>query len=191
MIATYKYHGPNKAKDPVQLNGVGADLIWLARMCVGEGGMKCTRKKASAMMWSLMNRYFLHPGRKHWQSFFYLMRAFSQPINPRWAEGGDLARRYAGTKYATPARLKRREYISTLSQHDIPHTIRSAVHDFSRGELFPPDELAGTYMTRISNWASHKFLNEKYPWGVNISGDWFFEDENLVRGCVVVDRGEG
>lgn len=162
------------------------DVLWLMRMCVGEGGMDCSRNKAAAMMWSMINRWFLHPGRKHWPSFKHLLRRFSQPINPRWARGGDLAEKYKNTRFADPKRLKRRDKISNLKESEIPIDVSNAVMCFQFGTLFPPEILTRTAKSRISNWASLQSTPRRFPWGVDIDGDWFFEDERLRQGVVAV-----
>jgi hypothetical protein len=56
----------------------------------------------------------------------------------------------------------------------------------------PPWQVLQLDHPRISNWASHKGLKEKYPWGISFENskrpDWFFEDVNLGPGVVVVDH---
>ncbi len=191
QLATYRYHGPIEKNQSRFAIIDDETALWAARMCVGEGGKKCPEKKAAAMLWSLMNRYMLHPARRHWPTFLFLMRRFSQPINPRWQKGGDLARKYAGTKYCTPARLRRRARISSLTWEQIPDHIVETVKAFQQGTIPPPSELNDLERPRISNWASHKNLDKKYPWGMSFEKskqpDWFFEDARLIAGRVVVD----
>lgn len=182
----YTYQGPLDNPRSTAIDEETA--LWATRMCVGEGGRRCSEAKAAAMLWALMNRWMLHPARRHWPTYLYLMRRFSQPINPRWQRGGDLARKYAGTPHCTPARLNRRERISSLEWGDIPGTIARAVWSFQEGILRPPEELCFLDRPRISNWASHKGLAQKYPWGVSFEKDWFFEDARLISGKVVVDH---
>jgi hypothetical protein len=157
-------------------------------MCVGEGGKKCSEEKASAMLWALLNRWFLHPGRRHWPTFLYLMQRFSQPINPRWQAGGDLARKYAGKPAASPARLRRRARICALGWDGVPLWIMDDVRRFQEGILPPPCQLEALDHPRISNWASYPGIRKKYPWGIDFQGDRFFEDVKLGRGSVVVDH---
>ena len=162
------------------------DKIWLARMCLGEGGKKCSRDKASAMLWAVMNRWHLWDRRKRYTDYVALARAFSQPINPRWLPGGDLAKKWAGTRFASPARFARRLWVCHRPWDKIPETIRVAVSDFQAGELFPPDALHRLNRARITNWASLKSTPEKFPWGLDIDGDWFFEDVGIRDGVVLV-----
>lgn len=157
--------------------------LWLMRMVVGEGGAKCSTRKTSALCWAIVNRWFLWPGARHYSNFVDMMRAFSQPINPRWGRGGDLAIK-AQEAYCHPGKLKRRERICSMQFKDIPKPIRENVELFAKGELLGPE--LNIEKQRISNWASLKLTSTKYPWGVDIDGDWFFEDENLRDGEVVV-----
>jgi hypothetical protein len=189
--AIYRYEGPNKSNNDRETIIDTETALWSARMIVGEGGYKCSEKKAAAMLWALMNRWFLHPARRHWPSYLYLMRRFSQPINPKWQRGGTLARKWINTKYTTEAKLKRREKISSLKTREIPDSINKMVEKFQAGSLQIPESVLTLEKPRISNWASHKGLNEKYPWGIKLEGgksyDWFFEDKNLIKGNVITD----
>lgn len=188
MTALYRYRGPraNRRELLLDLEHDHETQLWLMRMCYGEGGRKCSAVKASALLWAMVNRWFLHPGRAKWGSFERMLRLFSQPINPRWQRGGDLAIKYAGTEFATEQKLKRRKRVCALTSDDIPDNIYSAVINFSKGLLFPPLPLTRIAKSRISNWASLKSTPKKYPWGVDIAGDWFFEDRELVDGEVFV-----
>jgi hypothetical protein len=154
MTATYRYLGPLESNRDRVCQIDEETALWAARMCVGEGGKKCSEEKASAMLWALMNRWFLHPGRRHWPTFLYLMRRFSQPINPRWQAGGDLARKYRNKPAGSPARLRRRARISSMLWYEIPITIQCVVTFFEAGELSPPWSLSKLDRPRISNWAS-------------------------------------
>lgn len=185
--STYLYSGPGATR----VTKIDDDTaLWIGRMCVGEGGMKCSRDKASAMMWALMQRWMLWDKKYRYLTYKALMLAFSQPINPRWAEGGDKANKFKKTKFATPARLKRRKKISTMPWEKIPKRIRDAVIDFQNGKLFPPDILTTIDRPRITNWASLDSTPTRFPWGVDIDGDWFFEDAGIRDGIVVVDTEE-
>jgi peptidoglycan hydrolase-like protein with peptidoglycan-binding domain len=190
-LAVYRYVGSNTANQDRAATIDDETALWCARMCVGEGGQKCSAQKAAAMLWAIMNRWMLHPGRKSWPTYLYLLRRFSQPINPRWQKGGDLAEKYAGTESGSPARLKRRAQICALEWSDVPDTISKTVKAFQRGTLPPPEALRTLEHPRISNWASHKGLSKKYPWGIAFEKskqpDWFFEDAKLIKGSVVVD----
>lgn len=175
---TYRYNGPAKSKGPIVIGG--KEKLWLKRMVLGEGGWKCSDYKAAALCWAIVNRWFLWPGAKYYPTFISMMRAFSQPINPRWMTGGDLARKYVGRNAASKERLARRD--SICKETKFPFSIVSIVNLFSLG-LVPYNE-----PQRISNWASLPSTPEKHPWGFDVDGDWFFEDKNIKPGFVSVEK---
>jgi hypothetical protein len=184
--AFYVYRGPNTKHPHPQTAIDDETALWAARMCVGEGGVKCIVDKASAMMWSLMNRFMLHPSCAKWPTYLALMRGFSQPINPAWQGGGRLAIKYAGTDAASPERFKRRAQICSLTWEQIPKQIVQAVRDFQRGTLELPLYVLNHTRPRISNWASYPDVEKRFLDGIWIEGDWFFEDRSLRAGAVVI-----
>jgi len=185
MFAKYQYSGATPDTRTEIIDDETA--LWCSRMCVGEGGLVCSDEKISSMLWALMNRAFLWRGRNNYPTYLKLMRAFSQPINPRWQRGGDLAIKWAGRPPASLSRLSRRAHICSMDWSDIPIHIKKAVCAFQVGELFIPDIWTTINKARISNWASLPSTPKKYPWGIDIDGDWFFEDKGLRQGCVVVN----
>jgi len=188
---TYRYLG--SADNPRTLVVDDDTALWCARMLVGEAG-KIHRDEASAMLWAMLNRWFLHPGRRHWPTFLDMIRRFSQPINPDWQRGGRLAKKHAGTIHCTRGKLTRRELICSLDW-DSPalNHVAEYIVDFQLGILEPPEELFDLDKPRISNWASYKGLPDKYPWGISFEKNkrkrfnWFFEDKRLIAGHVVSD----
>jgi len=192
MLATYQYIGPDNfsSKRSVQIDDDMA--LWLGRMAVGESGKNVTGEEISCMCWAMLNRFFLHRQREKWRSFKYLVRRFSQPINPRWYRNGDLARKYANTEYTTEQKFRRRERISSLTWSQIGLEAGTTIEDFQLGLLEPPAEVLKLRKPRISDWASHKNLPKKFPWGIKIidvgkRSNWFFENKRLIPGHVVVD----
>lgn len=164
------------------------DQLWLGRMCVGERGARLFNEdEIAALLWATVNRYMLHPGRRHWPNFTFMLRRFSQPINPRWMAGGDLARRYAGRPEASPAKLKRRAKICALKWHQIPAKIRAAIARFSAGQLLPPAAVLEMPRNRISNWASYPSVDKKFGGGIWLKGNYFFEDKGLIPDVVLPD----
>jgi hypothetical protein len=188
MVAKYKYEGPNPQVRETVIDDETA--LWCMRMCWGEGGKDCSRDKASAMLWAIMHRWNLWPGRKKFQSYQHLMRAFSQPINPKWQKGGVLAEKFKNKEAGSPARLRRRASICSLTEEKIKSKapqIYKAVKDFQDGALFMPDVFANAIKSRASNWASLPSTPKKNPQGFDIDGDWFFEDKNLIPGFIIVE----
>lgn len=180
---TLEYSGPKRSKPPLTIDNKTA--LWLMRMCVGEGGARCRPEKAAALLWAIVNRWFLWPGARFYPTFVSMLRAFSQPINPRWMAGGDLARKYIGRNEASAKRLARRARICALRWDQIAWPIRRTVAAMANQELASP------FSSRASNWASLPSTPKKYPWGEDVDGDWFFEDKNLRRGEVVYCEGDG
>lgn len=171
-------------------------LLWSARMCVGEGGFKCTREEASVIMYAILNRYLLHPAVPKWVNmavkygaipkkgdpYIGVLRMFSQPVNPRWALGGDKAIKYRGTKFATPARLGRRARISNLDWAEIPQKIQNAVRDFAAVDIEVPSRVKALPKNRVSDWASLPSTPKRFPWGIGFRKNWFFENRALLPG---------
>lgn len=190
-----------------------SNLIWIARGLIGEGGEGISQDAASAMLWAMANRLLLtnikYPNTNRPPEYWELWRMFSQPINPRWdglpgnepgtqkdfcAPGG----KWHGTKFCAEKLLERREYYSNASWDQIPPNVIQWVRKFQYGLLFPPDAFATrTNRPRISNWAAKWLKKEQggvlkpiydvYPWGLQLDGEWFFEDDYLKSGSVSVD----
>ena len=68
--------------------------------------------------------------------------------------------------------------------------IVKAVKAFQIGVLFPPKCLTNITMPRLSNWASLPSTPDKNPQGLDIDGDWFFEDKNLIPGVIKIEQTE-
>lgn len=192
MKARYLYHGPDHFSSRREVVIDEELALWLARMAVGEAGEEVSRESIACMCWAMLNRFFLHRARMKWRSFQYLVRRFSQPINPRWLPGGDLARKYAGTVYATPQKFRRRMRICSLNWGDMLWEIEEAIIDFEQGTLAPPTKVRLLQRNRISDWASHANLPKKFPWGIAVAErngrkNWFFENKHLIPGHVVID----
>lgn len=172
------------------------DALWLGRMVVGEGGYNASTEKIRALLWAIMNRFMLNPSQRKKDSLTAVVRAFSQPINPRWdGEGSDdfcaPGGKYHGTDYCSDSRLERREKMTELSWSKIPLKIRAEIEKLRRGELPYPKAMKGLKAAgkpfRIANWASYPSVRTKFPWGTDVDGDWFFEDEGTIKKDVTVN----
>jgi len=180
MTGHFKYIGSDKKgiKKPLFIDDNTA--LWLARMVVGEGGARCRRFKSSVLLNAIVNRWFLFPGAKRYSNFVSFIRAFSQPINPRWMTGGDLVKKYIGRSNVSAARLARRARICALTWDGIPASIRVSVNLFRKGWLLMPE----TVDKVACNWASLPSTPTKYPWGCDVEGDWFFAEKTQRAGQV-------
>lgn len=201
MAARYSLRGNEYELTPV-------DLVWAGRMVVGEGGRRVSRSQASAYLWAMMNR-FLIMGK--WSDYSELLRAFSQPINPKWKADGAKCKpgsAWHGTKFCAASRLARREKITAMRWDDLPAVVRDAVSDFAEGVLPRPEAWRGAARRTITNWGASWLkkmsdgrlvsLSEKYPWGVELGGEWFFSDTwvdeqnvKVVRGAAPSDERRG
>jgi len=178
------------------------DLLWAGRGCMGEGLKGLTKdqqqEKIASMLWALINRCLLHPYfSKHKYSYGKMWIRFSQPINPAWTRDGKFCRpggRYHGSKYCTEPKLKRRDIMRSKNWSDFSPLLTESLQKAQDGILFPPDQWAtDTQKGRISNWSAITErrgglpIANRYPWGVQIGGEWFFEDKALLPGDVSIE----
>jgi len=178
----YAHDFPTAHKDPLEISD--SDTLWLKRMLLGEGGRNCGFLKRQCLLWALINRWFLWPGSKNYDKFIDMVRAFSQPINPKWLPGGSLAEKFKNNKACSPARLRRRTEICNMTE--FTQGINNSVELLQFGDLpNPKSDIGGR---DISNWASLPSTPKNFPRGLDIEGDWFFEDLNLRKGSVVVRK---
>ena len=111
----YVYHGDGR-NSKSELRLTDDDILWLCRAFIGEHGRDSFNTRyLGAFVWCMINRYMLHPGNRYWKSFRYMLRRFSQPINPRWMRGGDLARKNKDSPMCSEKRLDRREKLCSLA----------------------------------------------------------------------------
>ena len=117
------------------------DALWTARAVHGEASSNAAgranehRAIVSVWLrrWAKVNDRRIKGGEAPlWPSFTDLVRAHSQPVNPRWSDDprtaevdGDLAR--ANPSRATPAQLARRQRIQSLDWESIPLPVRRIV----------------------------------------------------------------
>jgi hypothetical protein len=190
-MTKYVYLGPAKNNPHTELSLSYQDTLWIGRAFVGEhGGLRTDPMAFSTFAWSMINRFLLHPGNRHWRSFRYMLRRFSQPVNPRWYRDGDLAKKHAGSPMCTEARFKRREEIEALDWDDFSPGLQAGIYRLQRGELPIPmlSHWPDGSWKRPSNFAATSDkLRRKYPHGVDVEGNWYFEDSRLRKGTVAVD----
>jgi len=191
MTTLYQYLGPSKNPHP-ELRISYGDALWIGRAFIGEhGGIRTDPEELRAFVWCMINRFLLHPANRHWHSFRYMLRRFSQPVNPRWQRDGDLAEKHPNSPMCTEARFKRREYICGLDWSDFDSSLQKQLDSVLDGALprptVPQWEEGGYH--RWSNFAAvSKGLKRRHPHGTDVGGNWYFEDQRLRKGSVVIDH---
>lgn len=99
------------------------DATWMARACVGESVRDAAEVTSTLLRrWAFVNDQRTGRGESTvWPTLTDLIRAYSQPVNPRWAERG------------TAARQARRARISSMAWSDVPATVRTTVLELLGG----------------------------------------------------------
>ena len=91
------------------------DVAWSAKMAAFEGD-------PAEVLWAMTQRYvYTYPGQK-WPSFTAFIRAYAQPIAPKWSRSGSKCRPggpYHSTPRCAPALLDRRDHARTVTFADL------------------------------------------------------------------------
>jgi hypothetical protein len=162
------FHGPKRSYVFTE-----EDFLWSCRMIVGET-LKATREETNYIMWAMINRFLLHIKQDGWPTFTDLIRRFSQPINPEWIgkfcqPGG----KGYNTEACSAKRIEKRKNIHAMSIEEIPESIRLNVRDVFDGKSI--------LKSRVCNWrATDEETKKKYPNGIDIGGNWFFEEKSVL-----------
>lgn len=127
------------------------DLLWLARAVWGESGEH--ERDGAAVAWAMAQNHALLVGRSRprFSTFGALLRAYCQPINPRFAtptSSGCIER----PSHCTERLLARRRMITNAPWSRIPQSVRDLVASFSRGTLENP--VPGMTDWAAMNWQS-------------------------------------
>lgn len=113
-----------------------SDLLWLARSVEFEGGAN-----PAAVIWTYAQRLALPSIRRSYQTLASLVRAHSQPVNPRWGRDGEFCEsggRYADDRLCSPALLARRDRAQSIPWGEINPAIRNLVLRFAQAQLNNP-----------------------------------------------------
>jgi hypothetical protein len=138
---------------PYQLTG--EDVIWTARSALYEGG------DVAATLWTLTQRY-MGAARVNYPTFAEFVRAFSQPVNPKYARYGEYCTRGGrayGTQWCSETLLARRDEAQSASWMDlIAHDPEGAqtVLDWANGLLVNP-------VPRAVNFADRPTVAKNFP----------------------------
>ncbi len=112
------------------------DVLWLARSAQYEGGTN-----TAAVIWTYAQRLSLPSVRSRYSTLASLVRAHSQPVNPKWSRTGEFCApggRYHGTEHCSENRLKRRDEAQTIPWESISERVRDLVVRFARADLPNP-----------------------------------------------------
>ena len=155
------------------------DLLWLARAVWGEAGER--PRGGAAVIWAMAQYHALVLGsggsRPKFGSLTALLRAYCQPINPRWAStsaSGCQDRPSACSAHL----LERRARITNVGWGDIPSSVRGLVTQFSQGTLSNP-------VPGMTDWAAADWSSRSQVRLINISGNRFGvgRDRRLWQGA--------
>jgi len=134
------------------------DIDVLARALWGECGEAPSYKHCGAVAWTMLRRWMLWPrgvGLQQWPTFRAFIRAFSQPVNPKWSSADtDACKR--NPDVCTPAKLERRRRIQRADYNAIPEIPRLAAEAFAIGLLDDPIadtvDFSATSLVRKRGW---------------------------------------
>jgi len=123
------------------------DLLWAARMVEGETLRREGRADdARAVLWSMTALFSPQGqrakyGRRRFSDFSTQIRAYSQPINPRWLATGEFCRpggRWHGTDGCSEARLRARERLQRTPWNELDPELRRVVIAWATGKTRNP-----------------------------------------------------
>lgn len=151
------------------------DKIWMGRMILGECGEDAIG--GDAVLWSVASRWVTKPVFQD-KTFTQVIRAFSQPVNPLWADpnSGRCLERPAA---CSDAAIRRRQAITNTSWAALPSNIRQLVQDFVGGRTRNP-------ISGYNNFAaagSSSFTNTELT-PVTVGGNTFIRDPGSLSGEV-------
>lgn len=143
------------------------DLDVAARMLANEGGNKAADLFTMAQRFVLLHRSF--------PTFAAMLRAFSQPVNPKWLANGEFCRpggRYAGTPSCSPGALAHRAEVQD------PNTrypsAAAYVARWAAGGVANPVPRATDF--RADDARAHELVNSGQMQLVLADGNWYFAD---------------
>lgn len=129
------------------------DLLWSARMLVGEAGGNAGTTEGAAVLWTMASLFTIR--RK--SSYKQLIQEYSQPINPKWMADGDFCRpggvhpnfannprengerNYHGDdRFCSLAQLERRANTQNKTWEEIPSDVQDLVYKWATGQVNNP-----------------------------------------------------
>jgi hypothetical protein len=138
------------------------DILWAARMLPGEAGREAASAHGAAILWSQAQR--LYKLGRRW-TYTSLIRAHSQPINPKWLANGQFCLpggQGHGTNLCSPAAMANRAAIQSMPWESINPDVRTHVINWARGRVNNPVPKAIDFAwPRVGN----KSVQPAYPNG--------------------------
>lgn len=132
---SYIIHGPGGFRYRLTT----ADLLWLARAVWGEAGTN--QAGGAAVAWAVIQYHALVVGpggrRPAFSTLTALLRAYCQPINPKWASA-DTKECQRNPQHCTERHLQRRAQITNAVWNSIPEAPRNVVQQLLLGTLPNP-----------------------------------------------------
>lgn len=179
------YRGPTKGYKLTQ-----EDTEWLARSLWGEckGGGNPTERDAAAVAWAMIQRFMLMRMKWQWErwTFAGFIRAFSQPVNPRWLPDAPDSLCPAHPQQCGAGPVSKRRKIQSSTWAEVPAKCREFAEKFRDGQLASP------FGEPIYDFAGCGVTSK----GLNIGGNCFYryadlsaaDKTNVIPGTVSVEK---
>lgn len=139
------------------------DVEWLAKALYQESN---TEKSRIACAYAMIQRFMRWPGGK-WSSFTDFLRAFSQPINPIWADP-TTAKCMQYPELCTSEAVARRRKIQNWTWEEIPRDLQEIAVTFASGKYANP-------VPNSVNFSSKARVEKLGKKGVTIGGNTFLD----------------
>lgn len=145
------------------------DVLWLARALWGECGRKADDQAYWAVAYCMLQRFMRWDGpRSRWPDWASFIRAFSQPVNPKWSNPGSaLCKRFP--RLCSRLRIKRRRTISECPWERLPRPAKRAAMLFAIGEADNP-------VPDAVDFGSRGLIRRQGKTGVTIGGNTFIDE---------------
>lgn len=150
------------------------DLLWAARMVEGETLRREGRRDdARAVLWSMTALFSPQGqqakyGRRRFADFSTLIRAYSQPINPRWLATGQFCRpggRWHGEDPCAESRLRARERLQRMPWNELDPELRRVVVAWATGKTRNPVPKAIEF---AAHYVATSFM-DRHPGSVQVA----------------------
>ena len=118
------------------------DVIWAARATTCESS---DLESSLAELWAWTYRFATPSYRRTYRTLASLIRAHSQPVNPRWERGGEACGpggRFEGSQVCSETLLARRERCRTTPYDALPAAMRELTEAWAKGRTRNPVPLA-------------------------------------------------